>query len=440
MGKGADGTLHVAKFSVSASCSRVHATTTTDDYQLWPHGFVMMATLYHARRVLQILLQHPCATIARLCALSRANSGHLAIMLRTLTTVGWVTRSPAGEYSTTAGASACADCPMLAALFQDVYSEACEHSISSSAGSHLPRLSRWLDCVCDGWDVPAAARELPYLSQMLAGAVIAPMLLELRMISSSYTARAAEGKHEHAVAEVSLSPVSDTAAAELGAFFERQGWGAYAAECHQLTLSEPGLFILERCPAFGVCLSYRPMLHRLHEATFGETAGVFTYEDGHEAWVDRTLNVIGSGFMHNRYFADMMHVYVRTLFDAHPLSDQPRVIADMGCGDGTLLKTIYHYIRQHTLRGRHLHEWPLLMVGVDFNEASLEETSRTLTAADVPHGTMFGDIGDPIPMQANLEAQFEVTRDQVLHVRRSWTTTDRTLPRRAQRTRGSSRR
>ena len=30
---------------------------------------------------------------------------------------------------------------------------------------------------------------------------------------------------------------------------------------------------------------------------------------------------------------------------------------------------------------------------------------------------MFGDIGDPLPMQEALQAKFGVTRDQVLHVR-----------------------
>ena len=47
-------------------------------------------------------------------------------------------------------------------------------------------------------------------------------------------------------------------------------------------------------------------------------------------WVDRVLNVIGSGFMHNRYFADMMNVYVSHIFDAEPLESQPAVVADMG--------------------------------------------------------------------------------------------------------------
>ena len=84
----------------------------------------------------------------------------------------------------------------------------------------------------------------------------------------------------------------------------------YDAANQTLTLTDAGLFIVERCPAFGVCLSYRPMLHALPAALHGDAAAVFTYTAGHEAWVDRKLNVIGSGFMHNRYFSDMMRVQV----------------------------------------------------------------------------------------------------------------------------------
>ena len=126
------------------------------------------------------------------------------------------------------------------------------------------------------------------------------------MLSSSYTAKADEGAHEHATADVSLASVDEVTAAAVGRFYVFKGWGAYDAPSRQLRLSEEGLFFVERCPAFGVCLSYRPMLHRLGLATHGSTADVFRYEDEHEAWVDRKLNVIGSGFMHNRYFADMM--------------------------------------------------------------------------------------------------------------------------------------
>ena len=89
----------------------------------------------------------------------------------------------------------------------------------------------------------------------------------------------------------------------------------------------------------------------------------------------------------------------------------------MGCGDGTLLRTIYTYVKDKTARGKVLDSYPLRMVGVDFNQASLHETDAMLSEAGVPHDTMFGDIGDPLPMQAELERRFGVAKDACLHVR-----------------------
>ena len=74
--------------------------TTEEDFQLWAHGFVLTATLHHSRRVLEVLLESPNSSLMQLCEATRANSGHLAVMLRTLTTLGWVVRSQDGMYNT----------------------------------------------------------------------------------------------------------------------------------------------------------------------------------------------------------------------------------------------------------------------------------------------------------------------------------------------------
>ena len=42
-------------------------------------------------------------------------------------------------------------------------------------------------------------------------------------------------------------------------------------------------------------------------------------------WVDRPLNVIGSGVMHGRYFDDMARLCVRRIFDAPPLAEQVEI-------------------------------------------------------------------------------------------------------------------
>jgi hypothetical protein len=201
--------------------------TTTDDYQVWAHGFAVTATLFHCRHVLAALIDAP-ATLEQLCAHTEANSGHLAVMLRTLRAVRWVSRSAVdGMYSTARSVATCAASPTLARLCEDVYGEMAESEGSAAWGAHLPRLAHWLPCIGRGWELPSEAAEVEHLGTMLAGAVIAPLLLELRMLSSSYTAKADEGRHEHASADVSLASVDDDTAYFVGGFFVAQGWGEY---------------------------------------------------------------------------------------------------------------------------------------------------------------------------------------------------------------------
>ena len=221
-------------------------STAIDDYQVWAHGFTMTATLHHSRRVLEALVEAPHATLDELCTRTRANSGHLAVMLRTLSTIGWVVRSPDGSYSTSRSVADCANSPTLAALCEDVYSGAQGDRADVAWGAMLPRLANWLGSIESGWSLPACASDVEHLPIMLCGAVIAPMLLELRMLSSSYTACATEGQHEHASPEVRLDGLDEQTATRVGSFFASQRWGAYEPSTRLLRVNELGLFLLER--------------------------------------------------------------------------------------------------------------------------------------------------------------------------------------------------
>ena len=374
------------------------------DYTLWPHGVALVATLYHCRSALVVLLQsettpQPSLALPKLCARLSANAGHLAVALRTLRTIGWVVADGGerGDFSTQVAVTVCACSATLASLLATVYDEG-ERSL-------LERLAAWLPAVDKRWaSLRAASADVPYLRAMLDGAVLAPLLLELRHFAS------ASGGTLDAI---NLAAAGEDVAAAVGGFFARQDWGEYTPADKMLRLTRAGRFLLDRCLAYGVCLSYRSMLVQLGEATFGEAHRVFERVDGHEAWVDRRLNVIASGFMHARYFDDMLRIHVRQIFDATSLNDQPRVVADMGCGDGTLLKKIFTYVKQHTMRGQHLKKFPLSVCGIDYNDAALAEAGGTLHAASVPHELMHGDIGDPATVQRRLEAVFGVSRDEV---------------------------
>ena len=227
--------------------ARSHAAeeeaTTADDYQMWPHGFVTTATLYHCRAVLSTLANAPASSLEQLRP--DGSTGHVAIMLRTLCAVGWVT-SQDGRYTTSASVAACAECPTLASLCEDVYGGEEDGHGDTSRSGRLVRLAKWLPSISAGWELPCEAAEVRLLPTMLAGAVVAPLLLELRMLSSSFTAKAHEGKHEHASASVCMDRLDADTAAAIGNFFALQGWGSYAPADRLMKLNETGLFILER--------------------------------------------------------------------------------------------------------------------------------------------------------------------------------------------------
>ena len=106
-----------------------------------------------------------------------------------------------------------------------------------------------------------------------------------------------------------------------------KGWAVHSDG--ELVLTDEGRFICRRSLNFGITASYRPMLARIDNILFVNFAGVFLPDqDGHEAHVDRTLNVIGSGFQHERYFEDIDEI-ILSIFNHRPISKQPRYVVDM---------------------------------------------------------------------------------------------------------------
>ncbi|CAK9027262.1 unnamed protein product [Durusdinium trenchii] len=183
--------------------------------------------------------------------------------------------------------------------------------------------------------------------------------------------------------------------------------------CADGTLSVKALS-LQRCQTLLVAASYAPMLgqfrHILHEDpswAFAET--VTGVEERH---VDRVLNVLGSGLQHKAFFRDLLEL-LRPLFSG-PLEQQPCYVADTGCGDGSLLWQIYEFVCSETIRGKHLKDHPLTMIGIDLNTAALGAAARTLR--EVPHQLLEADIGQPGRLVRELEHR-GIDARRVLHVR-----------------------
>ena len=302
------------------------------------------ATLRASRRALEVLaVPH---TFDALVSATGANAGHLQVALRTLRALGWVTLSDAGAYAAPPATLAAACCEAL-----------CE-AVYSDAPGMVARLAAQLRLADEGWaEFPADDSAPAALRTMLTGAVLAPLLLEL---------------HTHHMETASGGGVRlkglDSATLELlAASFRLRGMCVADLSDGGLQLTESGRFVVQRCGAFGVALSYRPMLRQLETVLFGDVTEVFTHDgEGHEAHVDRTMNVIGSGFMHGKFFDDMMsvlHVAWQAPRKAAAADGGRRLQRGVARGDGQDAKrgrrAVWDDVRRHR-RPRAHPQWAVL--------------------------------------------------------------------------------
>jgi len=165
---------------------------------------------------------------------------------------------------------------------------------------------------------------------------------------------------------------------------------------------------------FGGVITYLPLFARLPEIYRG-TLNV-THEPSEPEWhVLRELNLRISGAAHRRYFSESEPIFLE-LFDREPIEQQPTFIADMGCGDGSWLLHLHRAIAEKTLRGRHLDERSLTMVGIDPDPGAREMTRRKLGAAGVKALVIPGDVTDPDGLARDLAAHGLGVEDG-LHIR-----------------------
>lgn len=202
--------------------------------------------------------------------------------------------------------------------------------------------------------------------------------------------------------------------AELLDIFTGMGWFANQNDTYKFT--DKGLFFAQRASAYGVTVSYLPMFRRVEELIFGDPYCLRpTGYVGPELHVDREMNVWGSGGAHTTYFKKIDEIIIE-LFNK-PISEQPKGILDMGCGNGAFIVHIFDVIEQRTLRGKMLEEYPLFLVGADFNDAALKATRGNLIQADIWAKVIWGDIGRPDLLAADLREKYSIDLSELLNVR-----------------------
>ncbi|WP_136666704.1 class I SAM-dependent methyltransferase [Flavobacterium sp. H122] len=197
-------------------------------------------------------------------------------------------------------------------------------------------------------------------------------------------------------------------------FFTNLGWFTEKKGKYQFT--EAGLFFAKRASAYGVTVSYLPMLKNIETLLFGnpnKLRDIAVNET--EIHVNREMNVWGSGGAHSTYFKVIDEIIIE-LFN-RPIAEQPKGILDMGCGNGAFLQHIFNVIERQTLRGKMLEEYPLFLVGADYNQVALKVTRANLIKADIWAKVIWGDIGNPDLLAEDLQENYGIDLKDLLNVR-----------------------
>lgn len=180
--------------------------------------------------------------------------------------------------------------------------------------------------------------------------------------------------------------------------------------------TDQGLFFARRATSYGVTVSYLPMLSQMKHLLFGNVSEVKQDNGGQqEIHVDRAMNVWGSGGAHATYFKAVDELIVE-IFNK-PLDEQPKGILDMGCGNGALLEHLFETIENRTLRGKHLETHPLFLVGADYNQEALKITRANLISNDIWAKVIWGDIGNPVKLAADLKDEYNIELNDLLNMR-----------------------
>jgi len=182
------------------------------------------------------------------------------------------------------------------------------------------------------------------------------------------------------------------------------------------SISDKGTFFFQKSSSYGVTCSYIPTLSKLDELLFKNCSFIWDKdENNNELHVDRSMNVWGSGGAHKTYFNKIDKI-ILNLFNK-PINEQPKGVVDVGCGDGTFLKHVYTIIKNRTLRGKHLNEHPLDIIGVDINKAARISSRKKLNKANIDNIIINGSINEPKIINDTLAKQYRLNLNKCLNMR-----------------------
>jgi hypothetical protein len=383
-------------------------------------GLVVVPVAYSLfkKGILSHLLKEKSTTLFQLTNEFKANEGYLNVALRVLASQGFLKY----DLDNKTGIVTIATLPTsefafsLVSIYEDTYQLLTQTSVFTANRMDVdsiallePILKKFTENYHIHFEEDEHLRAIQ--EQMLThieGYLVGPIVVNLGMtgmfhkyfMESSFRA---DEFHKH-----------PEAFAKILDFFVHLGWFSKKNDNYQFT--EDGFFFAKRASAYGVTVSYLPMFKHIDSLLFGnasELRNIAKNED--EIHVNREMNVWGSGGAHATYFKVIDDIIIE-LFNK-PIAEQPKGILDMGCGNGAFLQHIFEVIERQTLRGKMLDDYPLFLVGADYNQAALKVTRANLIKADIWAKVIWGDIGNPDLLNSDLQENYNIDLKDLLNVR-----------------------
>jgi hypothetical protein len=393
------------------------------DKQLWRSelffhldGLVVapLAFTLYQKGVWEYLIKHQEVVLSELSTHFNANAGYLNVALRAMGSQGWL------QYDI--NVDNIVSCSInqntkLAAEYASLYRDAVE--LMQVGEQYHPRkfekspflqMQKVMDRYLEQVSFSVSSGTNPVREQVLKhieGVLVGPTIVHLGMggMFHKYFMEASFAPEEFHKDPESFRTILD--------FLTQLGW--FIKKKSNYTFTEKGLFFARRASAYGVTVSYQPMLRHVNDLIFGNPTLLESSAGQSERHVDREMNVWGSGGAHTTYFKKVDDIII-DIFN-QPLQDQPKGILDMGCGNGAFLIHVFEVIEQRTLRGKHLEDYPLFLVGADYNQAAIKVTRTNLIQADIWAKVIHGDISDPDQLAQDLMEDYNIALDDLLNVR-----------------------
>ncbi len=380
------------------------------------------ALALHQAGVLDYLQEHETVELADLVRRFKANEGYLNVALRILCSQGWLTQqieangasvrfgiTPAGRIAARLAPAyrEVVDFIPFAAKMQHYIVQGFEPIAFARMNTLFQHFETRFGLPLQAAD-PAERAVAEQMAQHIEGMIAGPIVVGLGIngLFHEYFSVAPFEVEEFTQHHKEVKAIVD--------FFTGLGWFSKKGTTYSFT--PQGLFFARRATSYGVTVSYLPTFRQVPELLFGSPDVLWkNAAGGPETHVNRTMNVWGSGGAHAAYFKKIDEI-VLELFNK-PIHEQPRGFLDMGCGNGAFMAHIFEVIWRQTARGKMLDEYPLFIVGADFNEEALVATRKTLNQAGIWAKVVKGDIGKPELLAAELQEKYHIFLGDLLNVR-----------------------